>query len=423
MPIFHQLKQAVIQAVKNHTESNNLLSVEVAICVPAENSYLLSWLKAQSVYPKAFWQHREDDEQLAVLGATRQFNDLAEAEQFSQAHGLRLIGGLTFEGRVHFIVPRLLLVKNSQNLTACCTFYSHESEAILSFLENIAPPATLLLPQNRLLDSHAVSDFPRWAQNIAQAISQIQQQQFDKVVLANATTLTFSNPLCAYDLLFAGQQKNHGCYHFLWAENDEESFIGSSPERLYLREARQFKTEALAGTTAVSDDPIETEQNAQWLLNDHKNLYENWLVVDDICGHLADCTEDIEVGNAQIKRLRNVQHLRREIRTQLKNHISDHDCLTRLQPTAAVAGLPREMAKPFIAEHEGFTRGWYAGTLGYFSTEKAEFCVTLRSATIRENSMTLYAGAGIVEESDPQSEWQEITRKSLAMAGLITQLS
>lgn len=423
MPIFNQLKQAVIQALKNHTETNDLISVEAAICLSAENSYLLAWLKAQSVYPKAFWQHREDDEQFAVLGATHQFNDLAEAEQFSQVHQQRLIGGLTFEGKVHFVLPRLLLVKNLQKLTACCTFYAHESAKILSFLENISPPTTLLLPQNYLQDSHAVSDFNLWAQNIAQAIAQIQQQKFDKVVLANATTLTFSNPLCAYDLLFASQQKNQGCYHFLWAENVEETFIGSSPERLYLRESRQFKTEALAGTTAVSDDPIETEQNAQWLLNDHKNLYENWLVVDDICGHLADFTDDIEVGDAQIKRLRNVQHLRREIRTQLKNNVSDRDCLTRLHPTAAVAGLPRETAKPFITEHEDFTRGWYAGTLGYFNTEKAEFCVTLRSATIREKTMTLYAGAGIVEESDPQSEWQEITRKSLAMAGLITPLS
>ena len=178
-------------------------------------------------------------------------------------------------------------------------------------------------------------------------------------------------------------------------------------------------TEALAGTVAVSDNPIETEQNAQWLLKDAKNIYENQLVVEDIEEHLNAYVEAFEVHLPEIKRLHNVQHLRRRIEATLKADVLDQDCLRQIHPTAAVAGLPRAKAKQFIAENESFKRGWYAGTLGIFNPQEAEFCVTLRSAKIEHNQITLYAGAGIIKESEPVSEWQEIERKSKALSKLL----
>ena len=89
------------------------------------------------------------------------------------------------------------------------------------------------------------------------------------------------------------------------------------------------------------------------------------------------------------KRLHNVQHLHRKIQAVLKPTISDSECLIRIHPTAAVVGLPRAKAKQFIAENEPFTRGWYVG-------------------------------AGIVQDSEPLSEWQEIERKSQALAKLLS---
>ena len=68
----------------------------------------------------------------------------------------------------------------------------------------------------------------------------------------------------------------------LWADNAENCFVGSTPERLFARDDRQLFTEALAGTAPVSDNPSENNERANWLLNDEKNLNENWLVVEDI---------------------------------------------------------------------------------------------------------------------------------------------
>lgn len=93
------------------------------------------------------------------------------------------------------------------------------------------------------------------------------------------------------------------------------------------------------------------------------------LVVEDICQRLQADTQTLDVLPPQVLRLRKVQHLRRCIWTAL-NKADDVICLHQLQPTAAVAGLPRDLARQFIARHEPFTREWYAGSAGYLFTTK-----------------------------------------------------
>lgn len=420
MSPFYSLIQALICRLECANLHADWQSLTVELDHSASLTDGLAWLKGQSLFPQAFWLHRDHGYGFISLGAGLSFTELEPAAQFSQDYGMQLVGGIQFEGQIHFILPRLLFVKKGEKLSACCAVKGGEKDRVLHFLRQLAEA----VPLNPLTDIQQITQqtaypFTRWAENIHSAVKAIQAQAFDKVVLANATTFSFTQALSAYDLLYASSQKNHGCFHFLWSEEGTETFIGSSPERLYRREGRAFFTEALAGTVAVSDDPQQTEQNAHWLRNDPKNIYENWLVVDDICTHLADCTHDLEVGEVEIKRLRNVQHLRRPIHTTLTDSVSDADCLARIHPTAAVAGLPRAKAKAFIRQHEGFSRGWYAGSLGYFTPNEAEFCVTLRSALIRQNSLTVYAGAGIVAESEALSEWQEIQRKALAISSLI----
>ncbi len=95
-------------------------------------------------------------------------------------------------------------------------------------------------------------------------------------------------------------------------------------------------------------------------------------MVEDICQRLQADTQTLDVLPPQVLRLRKVQHLRRCIWTSL-NKADDVICLHQLQPTAAVAGLPRDLARQFIARHEPFTREWYAGSAGYLSLQQSEF--------------------------------------------------
>ena len=167
---------------------------------------------------------------------------------------------------------------------------------------------------------------------------------------------------------------------------------------------------------------LRTAEKAQrlgeWLLNDDKNQRENMLVVEDICQRLQHSTQTLEVLPAQVVRLRKVQHLRRCIWTELKQ-ADDEQCLHMLQPTAAVAGLPRQPAREFIQKVEPFNREWYAGSAGYLSPDQSEFCVALRSARVQDDSLRLYAGAGIVSGSDPEQEWQEIENKAAGLRSLL----
>lgn len=419
MSVFTQLEQQLSEQLSQLQSTQEWIQLTAEVNLSVEESLLLGWLKSQNHhFPHFFFEKRDENQTIATIGAVKTFSSLEEAQIFVQSTSLSLVGGIQFEGRCQFVLPRLMLVKNSQKLTAYLTL--NLSEQAVDFTEFFTELNSTSPVQNyQILAPQSACTFEQWKANIEQAIIQIKSGDLRKVVLANATQLTFENLISAYDLVEQSRTINLGCYHFLWAENAQNAFVGSTPERLYYRKGNQLFTEALAGTVAVSDNPIETEQNAQWLLKDAKNIYENLLVVEDIEEHLNAYVEAFEVHLPEIKRLHNVQHLRRRIEAILKADVLDQDCLRQIHPTAAVAGLPRAKAKQFIAQNEPFKRGWYAGTLGIFNPQEAEFCVTLRSAKIEHNQLTLYAGAGIVKESEPVSEWQEIERKSQALAKLL----
>ena len=420
MSVFTQLKQQLSEQLSQLQLAQEWIQLKADVDLLAEESSLLGWLKSQNQhFPHFFFEKRDENQTIATIGAVETFSSLEEAQAFVQSNSLSLVGGIQFEGLCQFVLPRLMLVKNSQKLTAYLTL--NISEQAVDFTDIFAEPCTTFFVQNhQILPPQPACTFEQWKANIEQAIIQIKSGDLRKVVLANAIQLTFENLISAYDLVEQSRAINLGCYHFLWAENAQNAFVGSTPERLYYRKGNQLFTEALAGTVAVSDNPIETEKNAQWLLKDTKNIYENQLVVEDIEAHLNGYVEEFEVHSPEIKRLHNVQHLRRQIEAILKADVLDQDCLRQIHPTAAIAGLPRAKAKQFIAKNEPFKRGWYAGTLGIFNLQEAEFCVTLRSAKIEHNQITLYAGAGIVAESESVSEWQEIERKSQALAKLLS---
>lgn len=133
------------------------------------------------------------------------------------------------------------------------------------------------------------------------------------------------------------------------------------------------------------------------------------LVVEDICQRLQADTQTLDVLPPQVLRLRKVQHLRRCIWTAL-NKADDVICLHQLQPTAAVAGLPRDLARQFIARHEPFTREWYAGSAGYLFTTKRILRFPALSK-ISGNVVRLYAGAALSVVPTPSKSGRKSTTK------------
>lgn len=242
-----------------------------------------------------------------------------------------------------------------------------------------------------------------------------------KVVLARRSTVQLDNTLSAAQLLKASYLNNHHSFHFLLSLDSKHSFMGSTPERLYSRVGHELHTEALAGTIGRGNNATHDMELANWLSQDSKNLNENQYVVDDIVERLSPHSEMVEVETEpRLVRLRKVQHLKRNIHASLKTGTNGVQLLSALQPTAAVAGLPRKESMQFILDNEPFARGWYAGSMGYISHERAEFCVAIRSALVLGDQVQLFAGAGIVPGSVAEHEWAELDKKMSTLLTLIS---
>lgn len=388
----------------------------------------LGWLASQPVWPQFYWQQRNGDEEAAVLGAVAAFSSLESAQQFLHQHDnhpdLRIWGLNAFEPqRGNLLLPRLEWRRcagvASLRLHLCSDVSLREDAAqAAAFISSLAPVKPLPALRLNLTGEQHWPDKAGWIDLIKLATQTIAGKDLDKVVLARATDLQFPQSVNAAAVMASSRRLNLNCYHFFMAFSAECAFLGSSPERLWRRRDTALRTEALAGTVANHPEDHRAWQLGDWLMKDDKNQRENMLVVEDICQRLQGCTQTLDVLPPQVLRLRKVQHLRRCIWTEL-NQADDTLCLMQLQPTAAVAGIPRELAREFIQQNEPFEREWYAGSAGYLSLRQSEFCVSLRSAKISANVVRLYAGAGIVRGSDPELEWQEIDNKAAGLRTLL----
>lgn len=194
-----------------------------------------------------------------------------------------------------------------------------------------------------------------------------------------------------------------GLTHFFVRRGDTV-FLGASPEHLFKKRGRLLQTEALAGSiSAITDDAHRR------LLESPKDREEHTYVIRHIEDRLRPLASKIEHSEQpEVCELPTVLHLRTPIRVELAHDVHPLDLIATLHPTPAVGGLPVSFAREWITEREPANRGWYSAPLGWFDAHgDADVIVSLRSGVIRNDTAWVYAGGGIVEQSDPQAEWEE----------------
>jgi menaquinone-specific isochorismate synthase len=256
-----------------------------------------------------------------------------------------------------------------------------------------------------------------WRDSVEAAVSRIHAGDLRKVVLAQALDVTLDRPLSAPDVLARLGETYPDCYRFLvepapGTSADRPAFFGATPERLVSRHGRTVTTDALAGTTGRGDTPAEDDWLAEELLADEKNLHEHELVAETIREQLAPFASTITAGQRRVRRLATVQHLFTPITATLDSDTHVLDLVEALHPTPAVGGLPPERALATIRETEPFDRGWYAAPVGWIDAAgNGTFAVAIRSALARGAETTLFAGVGVVADSDPDREWDEVQLK------------
>jgi menaquinone-specific isochorismate synthase len=262
-----------------------------------------------------------------------------------------------------------------------------------------------------------------WCELVARATKVMREAPaggLSKVVLAREVLIEADGPFDRAVVLERLRRAYPGCFLF-----HVDGFVGASPELLVSRTGDVVRAQPMAGTAPRGGDPATDARLAASLLASPTYRHEHQITIDMVfdtlipwCSYLDYEPEPSVVGVA------NVQHLATMVEGRLSQPApSILELVSALHPTPAVNGWPRDEARAWIEEHEGFDRGRYAGTVGWVDARgNGTFAVSIRCADIDGPTARLVAGNGIVADSDPDTELAETQVKLQAMLSALTRV-
>lgn len=459
-------EQTLDEAIRFVTDQpkKDIRFLSLSLQIPAVDALAVLEQYAQDSEFQYYWEKPVDKFAIAAAGSVhriqttgkQRFREASDEgkELISKVHhissvshplaSVHLLGGFSFFdhnvskewrkfGAGSFTLPEWVLVKSGKLTLLTITQKLEEgdnaSELYESFLsqinklDDICNAGSYEVEHSKPL--HTKVDIPgnhspaykKWMDSVENATDLIKAKKFKKIVLARELSVKLQAPVSDTRILNHLRNQYPDCYSFLISQDGESSFIGSTPERLASFHDREVLTEGLAGSisrgkTASEDAVLEYE-----LLNSQKDLSEHAFVLDAIGENLERYSDLYEHPKTPaVKKLSNVQHLYTPVHAKIKDGVSRTEVLSRLHPTPAVGGYPREAAMPYINKLEYFDRGWYAAPIGWINANgEGEFVVAIRSGLIKKDEVRFFAGCGIVEDSDPEKEWEETNLKFIPM--------
>ncbi|WP_058042239.1 isochorismate synthase [Streptomyces roseifaciens] len=285
--------------------------------------------------------------------------------------------------------------------------------------ESAAPRADGVWRQQHgsLLDRQELPSPERWKDLVGRAVGRIRNGAFEKVVLARELRVTADGP---FDVPAAveSMRSTYPDATVFAVEHDRHAFVGATPEYLVRLTDGTAHALGLAGTAPRgATAQVDAELEAQ-LRNSAKIRHEHDVVVRMLRDALHPTCAHVEASpEPTVLKLANVQHLATVVEGRgVQPDLGILQFVERLHPTPALGGYPREQSLDWLAHNEGLERGWYAGTIGWTDgSGQGEFAVAIRCALIHDNIASLYAGCGIVADSDPEEEYAETCAKLLPM--------
>ena len=422
---------------------NALAGTILRIEVRLQEMDLLHWLYLQNNPVKLYWADRDQEYIMAGIGETDvvsatgalSYDDIFSRLQARLARShthLRYYGGCRFYAphpvdehwqdfhTCRFIIPAFELFKNSDGTFLAANFLWEKDARFLQRLDQMVYELEHLnfSPTNGRKHQPQIIrrvDYPgreHWEQSIDAALQAFRSGVLEKIVLARKSVFECAEGLDPVWLLQRLRALNPGLFYFCFQFAGGRAFIGGSPERLYKRTSQLLKTEAVAGTRPRGSSPEEDFRFGKELITSSKDVREHRYVLESIGQALSAVCETVDTDDElSLLKLSRVQHLICRMQGILRPGIGDAELLQRLHPTPAVGGSPKEKAIAAIRELEPFDRGWYAGPVGYVGRASSEFAVAIRSGLITGRELALFSGAGIVEGSTSDGEWDEIENK------------
>jgi anthranilate synthase component 1 len=212
---------------------------------------------------------------------------------------------------------------------------------------------------------------------------------------------------------------NPSPYMYLFRFNEGVTIVGSSPEALVKVNAREVMIHPIAGTRKRSTSPEEDHRLGEELLADPKERAEHLMLVDlgrnDLGRVCAPGSVEV-IDFMHIERYSHVMHIVSTVTGKLADSSTPVDALFSVFPAGTLSGAPKPRAMEIIEKLEPTRRGVYGGIVGYIDfTGNIDTCIAIRTALIHDGVAYVQAGAGIVADSDPESENQECRNKAAAV--------
>ncbi|KAA5830538.1 isochorismate synthase [Saccharopolyspora hirsuta] len=294
-------------------------------------------------------------------------------------------------GRSVLVVPRVL-VRCTGGRARTTTIGAAPAEVFVP----VARPAAVRWHDGRL-------PAPRWRAAVAEAVRRMRSGELDKVVLARDLVAEADEPLDPRFLIEELTSRHPQCWTFA-----VDDLVGATPEMLLRREGDRMTSRVLAGSSWTGHDLLTSRQH----LDEH-----HYAVASLVSATAPHCTEVRTSGPSELH-LRNISHLATDVVARTTTGL--FELARAVHPTAAVGGTPRDAALRLIAELEGLDRGGYAGPVGWVDAAgDGELGIALRCARLTGRRARLFAGCGLIADSDPDAEVRESEAKFAAVRDAI----
>lgn len=319
-------------------------------------------------------------------------NEMLQAAKKSPSDNPVLFGVVPFnqENPTKFVIPEQLFVSSS-------TRALHTNALSASDARVISSPS----------GNH-------YKQGVTDLLDMFANTELSKVVLSRAIEVATDTDIQQQILLRNLLSINSKGYTFAASISDDHKLMGASPELLVAKKGSHLVSNPLAGSRPRAESDAQNQRSVDSLLNTKKDLHEHGLVVEEVERVMSKYCHNLYTPMVpSVIETKTMLHLS----TLLEGQIDDPTTsvlrvAADLHPTPAVCGYPREEAYDAIRKLEQFDRGYFTGMVGWCDARgNGEWVVTIRCAEVQKRQMKVFAGAGIVGESHPQSELDETGAK------------
>ncbi|HLZ95747.1 MAG TPA: isochorismate synthase [Candidatus Dormibacteraeota bacterium] len=274
----------------------------------------------------------------------------------------------------------------------------------------------------RTLEVAAVRNPVAWAAAVDSAAARLRGGEAEKVVLAREVVARGDGVVSAAAVTRSLRAAYPSCFTYLITGADGTAFAGASPELMIRRSATTAYAQPMAGSVARGATEAEDERLGAQLRESRKDAAEHDVVSRFVVDALRPYSRSVTAMPPEVVRFTNIQHLATSIRADLSEPPADAlELAAALHPTPAVGGWPRDAADRIIDDLESMERGWYAGAVGWTDGRgDGEFAIALRCGLLWEDGARLYAGVGVMPDSDPARELEETDLKFKVLLSALT---